>query len=176
MKTKMMIGFSVAMITCLSLVSFGDDDDYEDREEMSEAQIYAFLQIHLPEATSELKKLRKEDPEAYAEKIENFGQEIEYYNELKKESPEVAEKILETVRLEIKSWHVAQKVNEAKTPAKRKEHMTQLEKMLNKIFDFHLAEGEFEVQQVEKELREIRAMLEKRKASRERVIKSESKK
>jgi uncharacterized protein YicC (UPF0701 family) len=66
---------------------------------------------------------------------------------------------------------LGQKVRRAPDEEAKKQAASELKEVLNKLFDLRQEEREKNVQQIERDLRELRESLEKRKAKRDDIIK-----
>lgn len=143
-----------------------EEDHAPDEEDVSMAM--GFLKENLPRLHKGMLKAREEG-EDFAERMEEVVDDIEQYHLIKTHDPETAEALLKSRQLEERCDALAEKIRDAK--GKPREEMTaELRGLLSKTFDLRLREPEFELKRLEQEVAEVKALIEKRKANKERIV------
>ncbi len=146
-----------------------DDDHYEER--LPDREIIEFLKTHdLGYMAEELKEVREEEPEEYGEMLEEISHHIREYRELKEHAPELADAMLKSEQLEHKSWLIAEHIGESESTEEKAQLKKELHTVLSKLFELRLLEGAYELRELEEEIQDIRASIERRKKNREKII------
>ncbi|NCC51490.1 MAG: hypothetical protein EOM20_09775 [Spartobacteria bacterium] len=138
--------------------------------EISEEEMYAFLEQNLPRQAEDLRALAAINPVEYAERMKGMTDGIRRYYEVKQQNPQAAENMLEAHRMEYQCGELADRIVAADDPARKQELTSELHGKLLMVFDLHLAENQRHADMLRGELTEIEAMLEKRKAAKDRII------
>ncbi|MCG8615712.1 MAG: hypothetical protein MI802_05800 [Desulfobacterales bacterium] len=138
--------------------------------ELSDTQVMEWLRTHLPRAEEEMQRLKTDDPGIYAEEMQMLGDQILYIEEVKKENPELAARLIEAEDLEFRSWTLAEQMTKIKDPGQRQALEEELRSVLGKVFDIRQAERSQEIEALEKEVRKLRKTVEKRKGLRDAII------
>jgi hypothetical protein len=123
-----------------------------------------------PERYEELMRLREENPGLMHERLKEFGKKLGERRMGKAQDPELREKFKELMALEKKAREFAGQYRKAETEEEKKRAGGDLKSVLVKAFDLKLVTQEKGVQQLEKRLKELKELLEKRKAAREEII------
>lgn len=163
----------VLIMAGVMIPAWTDEHDDEDEGELSEREVIEFLKENLPQALSELRELKNEDPEDYEESIEGYGEHIQWYYEVREDDPKTAEAMLKAERLDYESWEVMEKYEDAESDAARKAIKDKVEKMLDEIFEARMMESAYEIRELEEEIAEIKAIMEKRRANKDKIIKKQ---
>ncbi len=147
---------------------FFEGEDHERR--LSEEEVLGWLEQHLPEHLEELRQLQRELPEEYEEEIFMIGDMIGYWEELKHTHPEMFERMLEAEKLERRSWQIADEIARAEDDTAKQQFTTELRNILTTIFDIRMEERALEIREIEQELQEMKAIIEKRQAMKQDII------
>lgn len=91
-------------------------------------------------------------------------------NELKRRDPERFRQQQQMAEMERQTVELGQKIRRATDEDIKKAAGTELKEVLTKLFDLRQQERERSLQQLEREVKEVRAALEKRKAKRDEMI------
>jgi uncharacterized protein YicC (UPF0701 family) len=100
-----------------------------------------------------------------------LGRQLRDMRELRERDPDRFRLQREITELDHRSVMLGQKVRRAPDEEAKKQAASELKEVLNKLFDLRQEEREKNVQQIERDLRELRESLEKRKAKRDDIIK-----
>jgi hypothetical protein len=138
-----------------------------------------FMNTHLPELLAkhhvewiEVKKL-PEDSEEVIEFYEHTLEIIEHVEELKSlkyHEPQNFELVIKQHQLEIQADQLAERYHQAKGDEERQTIKKELTKVLNKAFDISQDLRAKEVEEIERELNDIRILLNQREENRELII------
>jgi hypothetical protein len=90
---------------------------------------------------------------------------------LREENPEAFEAERETQALERRSHELGERVRHAEDAKEREDLRLKLTEVLEELFDIRENRREKEAEEIERELKRIRAMLEKRQGNRAKIIK-----
>ncbi|MBI5818074.1 MAG: hypothetical protein HZA88_03735 [Verrucomicrobia bacterium] len=91
-------------------------------------------------------------------------------NELKRRDPERFRQQQQMAEMERQTVELGQKIRRATDEDIKKAAATELKEVLTKLFDLRQQERERNLQQLEREVKEVREALEKRKAKRDEMI------
>ncbi len=128
------------------------------------------LKENNPEKYEELMKLREENPELLHQRLREFGKKLGERRMGKAADPELREKMKETMELEEKAQELGSQYRQAASEEEKEKAVVQIMATVVKIFDIKLAAQEKGVKNLEKKLRELKELLEKRKAARDEII------
>ncbi len=145
---------------------FGDSPGAEVNAE----QALKFVGTHSPLFREALVDLRREDPEEFAETMDDISRFIEEFREVQQEDPAEAEMMLQLEVKEMESEIVAQRFHETKNPEQKAKLREQLGGMLNQLFELKQHAQEKELHYLEREMRELRERLGRRAENRQRII------
>lgn len=153
-------------------VAYQEEPDFEELEEKfsSEKEIKNWLNNNMPEAIDYINRLEKEGSEDYEDELFEYGlriaelEGIKYYNE------EYFKLALEGDKQELKSWIIAEKLMVETDPAKRRELSSDLKSVLGKVFDLRLEEKKKEIHEIEKELEELKELVNKREKAKSSIV------
>jgi len=98
------------------------------------------------------------------------GRQLREMKELKERDPERFKLQMRIAELDRQSNELGQKVRRATEEDAKKQATAELKEVLNKLFDLRQEEREKNVQQIERDLKELRGSLEQRKAKRDEII------
>ena len=98
------------------------------------------------------------------------GRQLREMKDLKERDPERFKLTMRIVELDRHSAELGQKVRRAPDEDAKKQAATELKEVLNKLFDLRQEEREKNVQQLDRDLKELRESLEKRKTKRDEII------
>jgi hypothetical protein len=104
------------------------------------------------------------------EALRATARQLREMKELKERDPERFKLQMRIAELDRQSNELGQKVRRAPDGDEKKQTATELREVLNKLFDLRQEEREKNVQQIERDLKELREALEQRKAKREEII------
>lgn len=143
----------------------------ERRErEVPEGRILEFVEVNMPHMLPGLRELREREPEAYRHQLREIGERIRQYDEMKQHAPDVAEALLRSHQVEHECHKLAESIRQSDNPEKRKPQIAKLGEMLNHVFELRLKEPELRIMHLEREINEIKGMIERRKENRERIV------
>lgn len=137
---------------------------------LSEGKVVAFLETNAPEIVAELLELRDDDPEQYWEDIYRLDKKIQSYHDVMGDSPELAESLLNSERLEYQSWKLAERSVDETDKEKQEQSKEELRSVLNQIFDARLYQQEAQMRELEEEVNELKRVVEQRKLRRNEII------
>lgn len=104
------------------------------------------------------------------EVLRTTARQLREMKELKERDPERFKLQMRIAELDRHSAELGQKVRRATEEDAKKQAATELKDVLNKLFDLRQEEREKNVQQIERDLKELRESLEQRKAKRDEII------
>ncbi len=167
---------TITLIGFFSLPAYAEEYDFDeeefDHEEHlpSQEEVLKWLEQYVPDALQALEELKKEMPEEYEEEIHMRAEMMMYLEELKATNPEMFNRMIEAEKLEYKTWKMAEEISQTRDDARKKQLTVELKTLLEKIFEIRLEERALEIQELEKELKEMKSLIEKRKAMKEKII------
>lgn len=129
-----------------------------------------FTKKRMPLTYKMLCELKQEEPEEFEEYIEEIFDGIEHFRCIAEVDPAAAQALLRAHEMELETQHLAEEIHATHDDAKVETLRTKLRAKLSKAFELHLKEPLFELKMLEKEVAEIRTMLEKRRANKESII------
>ena len=136
---------------------------------LTEAEVHAFLEEHLPEAGEALRQAREQDPAAYETELDRVRARIEEVQTARKRSLELAEGMLRIHKLEIQIRGLAQALagrGIPPTPEEREE----LRGVLEEIFELRLGLPALEMELLEREIQRIKDRLDQHRSDRDRIV------
>ncbi len=187
------IALTVAVAAVLAWVLSGtgfcqDDDETERRERKPRwkemrgreggrgEKMEKFLE-HLkdenPEKFEDLMRLKEENPDLFREKLrEHVGEFIKNKQRKGRErmDPETRERMKERGELEKQSMRLAEQYRGAETDEEKQTIAEDMKAVLVRAFDMKLLNQQKNVERLEKRLKELKDLLNKRKESRDDVI------
>ena len=149
-------------------LALAQEDIWE--REISEDEVYAFLDKNIPPMAEELREVQVGFPEEYEMRMQDALNGIRHYYEIKQHDPQAAENMLEVQRMEFQCNQLADRVVEEEDLSKKEQLTAELQGKLLMVFDLHLAENQQHADMLRDELAEIEDMLNKRKAAKDRII------
>ncbi len=102
--------------------------------------------------------------------LRGISAQLREMRELKQRDPERFRQQQEMSEMERRSAELGQKIRRATDAEVKKQVTTELKELLSKLFDLRQQEREKSLQQLEREVKEVREALEKRKAKRDEMI------
>ena len=102
--------------------------------------------------------------------LRGVGRQFREMRELRERDPERFKLQRRIIEMDGRSAELGQKVRRAENDDAKKKAAEELKSLLNELFDLRQQERESTVQQLERELKEVREALEKRKARRNEII------
>jgi hypothetical protein len=105
------------------------------------------------------------------EVLRTTARQLRDMKDLRERDPERFKLQMQIAELDRHSAELGQKVRRAPNEDAKKQAAAELKEVLNKLFDLRQEEREKNVQQIERDLKELRGSLEKRKAKRDEIIK-----
>ena len=96
--------------------------------------------------------------------------DIDHLDEVLNERPEAARAWLASVKVEMQIEALAEKIRKTEGKTPRAELEAELKKLLDTAFDFRLKKREAELEMLKEEVKEIEAMIEKRKSNKQKII------
>jgi len=152
----------------LGSLALAQEDIWE--REISEDEVYTFLDKNIPLLSEELRETQADFPEEYEIRMLDTINGIRHYYEVKQYDPQAAENMLEVHRMEFQCGQLADRVVAEKDPVQKEQFTRELEGKLLMVFDLHLAENQQHAEMLRRELAEIETMLNQRKAVKNRII------
>ncbi|MEM7391413.1 MAG: hypothetical protein AAF492_03615 [Verrucomicrobiota bacterium] len=137
---------------------------------MATREAWEFAKRHLPHAVDDLERLERENPEMFRRKLEEIHKHMGELHRIRQHSPDVAEALLHAEKMEHESRKIAHMIGREKESGKRQEMTEKLEGILGQIFELRLKEGEFHLEQLEREISNVRDRLNRRKENRKRIL------
>jgi hypothetical protein len=104
------------------------------------------------------------------EALRATARQLREMKELKERDPERFKLQMRIAEMDRHSAELGQKFRRATEEDAKKQAATELKEVLNKLFDLRQEEREKNVQQIERDLKELRESLEQRKAKRDEII------
>ncbi|MBI5397144.1 MAG: hypothetical protein HZA91_17740 [Verrucomicrobia bacterium] len=104
------------------------------------------------------------------EVLRTTARQLREMKDLKERDPERFKLQMRIAELDRHSNELGQKVRNTREEEAKKQAATELKEVLNKLFDLRQEEREKNVQQIERDLKELRESLEQRKAKRDEII------
>lgn len=159
----------------------GHDLDHEDFEEeymeeelnVSPRQALRFMREHFPHWYEEMKFLKEEEPEEYEEHLQDFAWFMQEYQELLEEEPAFAKLMLEAEIADHDLDVAVEEYHESESRAARKRAEEKIAELVERIFDLETELQKHEIEYLEREIQELRELLKRREANRERIIRDE---
>ena len=159
-------------LTALMLagVASSQEPDTPREPAYTEEQISAFLQAQVPEAWQELQATKEREPQMYRQMLNDRKFTLMRYNDLKVSDPQRAADFLRVEKMEAGCQSLARALRQTEDQKTRAELKQKLEQAVREIFDLRLAEREADVKNLERDLSNIRKMLQTRQQAREQII------
>lgn len=102
--------------------------------------------------------------------LRGISAQVREMRELKQRDPERFRQQQQMAEMERRSVELGQRIRRATDNEAKKQATTELKELLSKLFDLRQQEREKSLQQLEREVKEVREALEKRKAKRDEMI------
>ena len=130
-------------------------------------QLGSIVQEQIGQARRLFQEQRFEEGRAMLHAISAQAREM---RELKQRDPERFRQQQQMAEMERHSVELGQKIRRATDDETKKTAAAELKELLSKLFDLRQVEREKSLQQLEREVKEVREALEKRKAKRDEMI------
>ncbi len=130
-------------------------------------QLGPMVQQQVEQAQRLFQERRFEEGRAVLRAVAAQAREL---RELKQRDPERFKQQQQMAEMERRSVDLGQKIRRATDEDVKKTATAELKELLNKLFDLRQQEREKVLQQLEREVKEVREALEKRKAKRDEMI------
>ena len=130
-------------------------------------QLGPMVQGQIEQARRQFQERRFEEGRAMLRAISAQAREM---RELKQRDPERFRQQQQMAEMERHSVELGQKIRRAADDETKKSAAAELKELLSKLFDLRQVEREKSLQQLEREVKEVREALEKRKARRDEMI------
>jgi hypothetical protein len=85
-------------------------------------------------------------------------------------APDVAEGLLRSHKLEHEAENLARDISHSRDKKERELLVARLREVLNQVFELRLREPELEIRMMEKEIGDIKRVIERRKENRDRIV------
>lgn len=161
----------------IPLPAFSEDDEEDHEEEFSnplnltESEVIQFLSEKLPEAAEELEMIRAEEGEdIYQEDLRYAMMLLTEYRHTQQEDPKQAEAFLLVEQLEYQVHSVADGVWESESETERDAATLKLREKIGELIDAQLGVEEMELAALEREVAELRSLLQQKKSARKESI------
>lgn len=142
----------------------------ENDREVPDELLKQFLEEYAPEMLPHLGHLQEHDKEAFRETVDDIREKIYELVGIYEISEQAAERMLNIYRMEFKSRMLADKIRNTQDPEQREAMIHEMRKLLDNLFEQRLSISEMQAKQLEKELHEVRTMLEKRRHNKHLII------
>ena len=152
--------------------AFAEEHDEEAHERhISQAEVMQFVDEFLPELVEGLRELRREAADAFDNEVKELTRFMRELREIREHSPEVAEAMIRSHRLEAEAERLVQRIAEEESKDEIRDLTESLEQTLGEVFDLRLSEPEFHIGRMEKEIEALRDLIKTRKQNRAVIIK-----
>ena len=132
-------------------------------------EVKEFMQRYFPHRLKEVQQLRRHEPEEAAEFFRDTLNETLELLELREEEAEEFERAIKELEVERKTEEMAQTFERA-TPEERKKLLAELKDMLDQAFEMRQKAMKTEVEHLEREMRRLKTMVEKREQNKALII------
>lgn len=138
-----------------------------------QAEFLAFLDKSVPKVAEELAKLKDKDPDLYTRKFELVRRKYDRAFEESKRNPDMAEVLLEDLKLRKRSDDLVIKIKAAKSERDKKRLTAQLERVLSDRYDLIVRRKQMAYERFLHWLEELKKRIEKSKVEIIRAKKKE---
>ena len=138
--------------------------------EIDEKQALEWVQRNFPEGAQILLKMKIETPIAYQRELERAKRKIKHFEKIRQKKPRLYERMVAAERLEIEARQMAERMARNTDKEKYALQKEKLRKKLEKIFDIRYEEKLLTLKELEKEIKELKKVLDRRKKLKQRVI------
>lgn len=152
------------------LVKRPEDRERRERASIKPNEVIKFLKSFNPGRAEELQHLQKENPREFREVLQHASHEMMELKELKKHDPKRFKAICQRNQLEHKSHKLAEKYRHSDNKKDKERIKKELRKILPRIFDIQKKARMQDVQRMEKELRQLKEKMARRKKIRQQLI------
>lgn len=161
--------------TLLVLVLFGSNAQastlaYPTVEEASMEETLVWLETHSPKIMADLALIREVDTNIYLEVVDEAAMEIVEAEELRTTEPEMFKFVMETEELEVRSIRLAVQLSVEKDAGKQTRMRKEIRSLVEQVFEQRMKQHEIIVQEVERELAELKKAGEVRRRNSDKVI------
>ena len=173
LESRLLIAVLCFVIGAVQGFSEEEDEEFEP-DDLSTAQIHAFLKEKFVEAYEELKLAEREDPiDDYQDALERAEEFIHEYQEIASHDREGAKLFLEIGRGELAVQKLALRFDEAKTEKERSTIRSKLAEGVTALFDLEIKAEQRELKALKKEVADIEALITERLRNRDALIAEE---
>ena len=166
MNIREQIGFSLIAFVFVAV----SQASLAAEQQMPPKQVVEWLEERLPHVAEELRRLHTQEPEEFAEAVDNWRRNIAEFQEVHSRYPEAAERLLQAERLEHESWQLVGQIGESEDDAKKQRLTSALRQNLNEIFDAKLIERSLEVRELENEIKELNVLISRRESMKDSIV------
>jgi len=135
-----------------------------------EEQVLKYVQENFPRSIQRLARLKENNPEAYASRIEKTYREISYVEALKDTDKDRYNKIVEERKLNQQSIQLAEEYRETDNQEIKMDIKEKLEVLLNEIFENRQQNRKYEIERLEKKLMELKEANQKREKNKKLIV------
>jgi hypothetical protein len=140
------------------------------REGETPERILAALKVIAPELAAQLEPFLKENPEENRHLARGLLEQARNLVRLRRERPDSFDQQVKMFKLEVKALELARQARGAKDAHSTEGARSELQKVLEDLFDQRESQQRREIEDMERRLREMKERLESRKANRASII------
>ena len=139
-------------------------------DEEQEAEALNFINQTDSKRAEELMVLKERSPENYRIQLSLAFREMRELQRLKEDDPERYERVVKEKELNRKSYELVELYRKTTSEEEKKSIRTQLENLLDTLFDYRQMNREEEIERLEKQVAELKEINNKRIASKKEIV------
>jgi hypothetical protein len=163
-----MKSFNLVIVALLLIAFTASISLAENRDD--EAEIRRWFRKNLPLVAQELESIKSESPDEYEEELEHWYGLYEEYQEIKREAPEQAAQLLKLEKIDSEARALAMEISEMEDGKSKDRQLRKLRKTVTNLFELRLKLQEEETKELEKEVKELKIIIAKRKKLKKILI------
>ncbi len=135
-----------------------------------EKDVIVYLREHYPERISEILQFKEKRPVLYRGTLSRAFREMRHMAEMQKEDPKRYEIMLEETKLDNQSRQIAREYREEKDSHQRDMLKEDLQKSLEKLFDYRQINRQAEIERLERKLEELKTQNRQRSEKKAEIV------
>lgn len=170
MKKTHVLATALLMICLLASPASAAPVFYEQQEPLDPETALQWLEEYAPKIADDLEIIQRIDPDIYMEVLEEATMEIPEGEELRQADPELFELFIVADEKEVRSIRLAVQLAVEKDASKKARMKKEIRSLVEEVFDLRLEQHQIIVQEIERELAQLKKDGKVRKQNRGKVI------
>ena len=142
-----------------------------DLNSQQEAEVLKYLEEYYPERVDQLSRIKESRSDTYREQLLRAYTQMIFLNSLKESDPEQYQQVVEERNLEAESNNLATQYKNMTNISEKEKIKTELETLLNKLFDYRQRNRIVEIERLEERLANLKEENQNRLDNKDEIVK-----